>query len=219
MPCPLLLMPAPRLRGAGKPRRRRPRRARKSEQARRDVRLRRPQPFEIEPSPAAEDERTAFGVAGSGHHRTRVERRDPCFEVGETHPARAGPVAARDLAQRDAGVPVPGPRACERRRQRELRPVTAVQIRDERREVPVDIGEVALRQQNVHRLRSGGGPGEDGPGTVARPISAARGSRRFRHAPPPRKQPSSASRHSAVGRSKYTPRRMPAAGSMPRTKR
>ena len=180
-------MLAPRLRGAGKPRRRRPRRPRKSEQARRDVRLRRPQPFEIEPAPAVEDERTAFGVSGSGDHRTRIERRDPCFEVGEADPARPGPVAARDLVQRDAGVAVPGPRARERRRQRELRPVAAVQIRDERREVPVDVGEVALRQQNVHRLRSGGGPGEDGPGTVARPIAAARGSRRLRHVPPPRK--------------------------------
>ena len=60
---------------------------------------------------------------------------------------------------------------------------------------------------------------KDGSGTVTRPVSAARGACRFRHAPPPRKQPSSASRHSALGRSKYTPRRPPAAGSMPRTKR
>ena len=184
-----------------------------------DARLRRPHPLEIEPAPAVEDERAALRVFGPGDHRARIERRDPCIEVGEAHPARPGPVPARDLGQRDAGVSVPGPRAGKRRRQRQLRPAVVVQLGDERREVPVDVRDMAPLQQDVQRLRRGGGPGADGSGTVARPASAARGTRRFRHVPPPRKQPSSASRHSALGRSKCTPRRMPAAGSMPRTKR
>ena len=175
--------------------------------------------LEIEPAPVVEDERAALRVSGPGDDRARGERPDPRFEVREPRPPGSRPVPARDLVQRDAGVSVPGPRAGKRRRKPQLRPAAAIEPRDQRREVPVDVGEMALREQIVQHRRSNRGPRVHVPGAAPRRTSRRRTARRLRHGPLLRKQSSSASRHSALGRSKYTPRLMPAAGSMPRTKR
>ena len=126
---------------------------RKIAEPRRDRPLRRPEALEIEPAPVVEDERPRTGVLRSAHDRARAERPDPGVELGEPHRARPRPLPARDVGQRDAGMPVPGPRTRERRRQRQLGSAAAVQIRDHRREVPVDVGEVALLVQLVQRVR------------------------------------------------------------------
>ena len=130
---------------------------RKPEEPGRDRPLRRPEALEIEPAPVVEDQRTSPGVFRSGHHRARTERPDPGVELGEPHRARPRPLPARDVGQRDAGMSVPGPGARERRRQRQLGSVAAVEIRNHHREVPVDVGEVALLEQLVHRRPRGDG--------------------------------------------------------------
>ena len=192
---------------------------RKTTEAGRDRPLRRPEALEIEPATVVEDQRTSPGVFRSAHHRARTENPDPCIEFGEPHRARPRPFPARDVGQRDAGMSVPGPRTRERRRQRQLGSVAAIEVRDHRREVPVDVGEVALFEQLVHRRPRGDGARTGGSRSSSRTLSGRRRSSRSDHVPLPRKQSSRARRHAVDGRSKYTPRRVPAAGSMPRTKR
>ena len=157
---------------AGLRTRRRLHAVRKTPEIRRDRPLRRPEPLEIEPAPVVEDERAALRVSGPGDDRARGERPDPRFEVREPRPPGSRPVPARDLGQRDAGVSVPGPRARKRRRKRQLRPAAAaVEARDQRREVPVDVGEMALLVQIVQHRRSNRGPRVHVPGAVPRRTS------------------------------------------------
>ena len=199
--------------------RRRLRTVRKLSKTRRDRPLRRPETLQIEPAPAVEDERTALLVTGPRDDGARGQHLEPRFEIREPRRPGSRPVPARDLGQRDARVSVPGPCAGERRRERQRRPSAPVELRHERREVPVDVCEMPLREQVVRHRCLGDGPRVADSGAVPGPMAGRRGARRRRHAPLLRKQSSSASRHSAAGRSKCTPRPVPAAGSMPRTKR
>ena len=166
---------------------------REPEEAGRGLMLRSPEALEVQPAPPVEDEGPALLRPRPGHRRARRERFDPGLESGKRFAGGFRPGPARHFGERETGVPGSRRVARERGCDRHLRPRSAVDLRGQRAEVPVDVRDVALPEELVEEWNG--------------------------HASPPRRSRSSPCTRDASGRSNQTPRPMPAAGAMPRTKR